>query len=285
MLTQPRIVIDLLPVKINYTPMKKSFLKQLLIVAVVIYMPLQSMAWGRIGHRVVGQIAESYLTANAKKKIKEILGDESLAMASNWADFIKSDSNYRYLSKWHYVNFDAGMTSDQMKAFLASDTAVDAYSKLVFMINELKKPALPHDQKLMYLRLVIHIVGDVHQPLHVSAKGTTGGNDIKLNWLSESSNLHRVWDSDMPDFQQLSFTEIADAINFTTKTQRKEWQRQPISEWLYESYKLSEQIHEGAKAGQRLGYDYDYANVATMYHQMLKGGVRLAGLLNEIFKG
>ena len=68
--------------------------------------PVRSLAWGQTGHRVIGQIADSYLNAKAKEAIKKILGTESIAMASNWADFIKSDSNYKYLDTWHYVNYE-----------------------------------------------------------------------------------------------------------------------------------------------------------------------------------
>jgi hypothetical protein len=70
------------------------------------------------------------------------LGDESIAMTSNWADFIKSDPAYNYLSNWHYVDFDKNYTYPEMQAFLKQDTAVDAYTKMNFLIGELKKKNL-----------------------------------------------------------------------------------------------------------------------------------------------
>ena len=88
----------------------------------------------------------------------------------------------------------------------------------------------------MYLRLLIHIVGDVHQPLHVGRKGDRGGNDIKVTWFGESSNLHKIWDEGLIDNQQLSYTEYVNAINFTTPQQRAEWQKDPFEKWFYESY-------------------------------------------------
>jgi len=60
--------------------------------------------WGQTGHRVVGEIADMYLSNKARKAIREILGNESIAISSNWADFIKSDTSYNYLSPWHYIN-------------------------------------------------------------------------------------------------------------------------------------------------------------------------------------
>jgi hypothetical protein len=83
--------------------MKTNIFKKILLVIAIIYLPVQTMAWGTNGHRISGQIADSYLNAKARAAIKAILGNESIAMTSNWADFIKSDPQYKYLSSWHYV--------------------------------------------------------------------------------------------------------------------------------------------------------------------------------------
>ncbi|WP_242692080.1 S1/P1 nuclease [Aridibaculum aurantiacum] len=265
--------------------MRSSFLLWIVIFCMACHLPLESLAWGQNGHRVVGEIAQGYLTGATKRKIRKLVGNETLAMGSNWADFIKSDSNYRYLNTWHYINFEQGLSYQQMKDFLASDKEVDAYTKLNFMMEEMKKKDVPKETKAMYLRLIVHIVGDLHQPLHVSAKGTTGGNQVKVNWFNEPSNLHRVWDEHLVSFQDLSYTEMVRAINFTNKQQRRTWQSQPISQWLYESYSISNVLHEEIKQpNQKLMYEYNFRHQQTMYDQMLKGGVRLAGLLNELFK-
>jgi hypothetical protein len=237
-----------------------------------------------LGHRIVGEIADSYLTAKARAEIKKILGNETIAMASNWADFIKSDTNYKYLNPWHYVNFEKGLTYQQMLEYLKKDTTADAYTKLNFLASELKKKNLPQDKKLMYLRLLIHIAEDLSQPLHVSPVGTTGGNDIKLSWFNTPSNLHRVWDEHLIEYQQLSYTEYAKAINFPTATQRNAWTKQPITQWLFDSYTIAQQLqNELTTQNPKLGYEYNFKHVATLNEQLLKGGVRLAALLNEIF--
>ena len=264
--------------------MLKKF-KLLAIIACLIYLPMQSMAWGTLGHRIVGEIADKYLTLKAKKEIQKILGNESVAMSSNWADFVKSDTNYRYLSIWHYVNFDSGLNYNEFTAFLNRDTAVDAYTKINFLKKELKNKLLPQDKKVMYLRLLIHFVGDIHQPLHAARNGIVGGNSIRLSWFNENTNLHRVWDSHLIDFQQLSYTEYVNAINFVTPAQRLAWQKEPMSKWLWDSFQLSEAIVADVKQpNPRLGYEYDFKYIATLNQQLLKGGVHLAGMLNDIFK-
>jgi hypothetical protein len=135
------------------------------------------------------------------------------------------------------------------------------------------------------LRLLIHFIGDVHQPLHVGRKSDMGGNTIKVSWFRESTNLHSVWDSYLVEFQQLSYTEYKKAIDHTSAMQRKKWQAQPMVQWFYESYQVSEKLHtEITQPEMRLSYQYNFRHIDTVNERLLKGGVRLAGLLNEIFK-
>jgi hypothetical protein len=263
--------------------MKTIFLNRFLLIVAVFYLPLQSMAWGTNGHRICGQIASTYLTPRAKKAIEAILGNESIAMASNWADFIKSDPDYSYLSPWHYIDFDKAYTYPEMQDFLNHDTNIDAYTKLQFLIKELKKKDLSQANQLFYLRMLIHIVEDVHQPMHTAHADDKGGNDFKVNWFSTPTNLHAVWDSQLIDFQQLSYTEYAASINHTTWAQRAEWQKAPISQWLFESNQIAEKLYTEIKPGDTLNYRYNFTHIDTLNQQLLKAGVRLAGVLNQLF--
>ena len=261
------------------------FLKSVVVIAILIYFPINGFSWGQQGHRIVGQIAESYLTPKAKAEIKKILGDESIAIASNWADFIKSDTTMKYLSPWHYADFPKGLSYEQFKEELKKDTTADAYTKLNFLISALKKKTLPLDTKRMYLRLLIHIVGDIHQPLHVSPEGTEGGNTVKVTWMGQNTNLHTVWDSQLIDFQQLSYTEYTTAINHTTAAQRKAWQQQPMSAWLFQSYTLSQMIlNDINEHNTKLSYLYNFQHIKMLNDQLVQGGVHLAGMLNDIFR-
>ena len=247
------------------------------------YLPFSSMAWGVLGHRIVGQIADCYLTKNAKKEISKILGNESVAMASNWPDFIKSDPSYSYLSSWHYINLKQGLTETEVKAYLAIDTATDAYTKINWLTDQLKNKELEQDKKVIYLRLLIHIVGDIHQPMHIGRLADLGGNKIRVTWFKDSLNLHQVWDERLIDFQQLSYTEYSTSINFVSKEQKKAWQMEPVSDWIWQSYQIAEDIYANTKNNDRLSFNYNFKYVGTLNQQLLKGGVHLAGLLNEIF--
>jgi hypothetical protein len=261
----------------------KNFLKKLVLAIVILYAPLQSMAWGAEGHRVAGQIAYSYLTPKARKAIQEILGYESVALASTWADFIKSDPAYNYLSPWHYIDFDKVYTYPEMLEYLKHDTKADAYTKLNFLISELKKKDLSKENKLLYLHMLIHIVEDVHQPMHTARADDKGGNDFKVNWFNSPTNLHSVWDSQLIEFQQLSYTEYTAAINHTTAAQRAQWQKAPISQWLFESNQIAEKLYTEIKPGDTLNYKYNFTHIDIVNQQLLKAGVRLAGVLNQLF--
>jgi hypothetical protein len=205
-------------------------------------------------------------------------------MTSNWADFIKSDPNYSYLYNWHFVDLDKAYAYAELQEYLNKDTSTDAYTKLNFLIAGLKKKDLSKENKLLYLRMLIHIVEDVHQPLHVGHTDDKGGNDIKLTWFNNATNLHSIWDSQLIDFQQLSYTEYTAAINHTTVAQRTEWQKAPISQWLFESNRIAEKVYSEVKSGDTLNaYKYNFNHIETVNQQLLKAGVRLAGVLNQLF--
>ena len=259
-------------------------LKRLVLLFFLFSMPFYSFSWGVLGHRIIGEIAETYLTPKAKNEIQKILGNETIALASNWADFIKSDSTYDSLYNWHFINLDSGLTRKQIQTYLDNDTATDIYTKVNYLVKQLKNKQLSMNKKRTYLKLLIHFIGDIHQPLHVGRRVDLGANRVRVQWFSTATNLHAVWDESLVNFQQLSYTEYTRAINFTTLKQRLAWQKQPISEWIIESYQIAQELYSGIQEpNQRLSYDYNFEHIQTVNERLLKGGVRLAGVLNELF--
>ena len=259
--------------------------QKMIVLFLFAYMPYAVSAWGVTGHRIVGQIADEYLTPKAKTEISKILGFESIAMASNWPDFIKSDPEYSYLSTWHYVNLKSGLSFDEVNKFFTADTATDAYTKINFLVKEFKtNRLLSAETKQLYTRLLIHIIGDIHQPMHLGRPDDRGGNAVKVKWFNDDANLHAVWDNKLIDFQQLSYTEYVIAINHTTLAQRKLWQKQTLVQWIYDTYGITEKIYADVKPDQRLDYLYNYKFIAPLNDQLVKAGVHLAGVFNDIFK-
>lgn len=261
---------------------KKIFLVGLLCLGLN-YLPLQSFAWGMTGHRVVGEIADHYLKAKTRKAIKRILGYESLAMSANWGDFIKSDSAFNHLYNWHFVNLPAGLDYNGVSAVLDAEQEPNVYNKILAMSALLKEGNASLTEKQLALRMLVHMIGDLHQPMHTARKDDLGGNRVSVLWFNQKSNLHRVWDDQLISSQDLSFSEYTKAINFVEKDQLRAWQNTSLKQVVFESYTICNAIYAQTPANGNLSYRYIYDWLGIANQQMLKGGVRLAQTLNDIF--
>ncbi|MFH5831505.1 S1/P1 nuclease [Halalkalibaculum sp. DA3122] len=237
-----------------------------------------SEKWGKTGHRVVGDIAEQYLTPGAQKEIADILGHESLAMASTWMDEIRSDPQYDHTHDWHWVTIPDG----QNYAETEKNPDGDLIKALRDIIADLKEGALSPDVEAEKLKMLVHLVGDIHQPLHVGTGKDRGGNDVDLEWFWEYSNLHRVWDSEMIDDSKLSFTELSNSVNHPTKEELRQWQSSGILDWARESMELRDEVYD-LPGDRELGYEYTYKNFSIVEKRLLQAGVRLAAVLNDIY--
>lgn len=237
-----------------------------------------SYSWGVTGHRAIGLIAEQHLSAKAKKKLKLVIGQESLAMMSTWMDEIRSDSTYNYTSDWHWVTIETG------KSYLESpkNPNGDVIMTLERLIAELKAKKLNHTKEKEYLKMLVHLIGDIHQPLHVGCCDDRGGNNVKVKWFRNETNLHSVWDSGMIDDTRLSYTELAAALEEPTPAVLAQWQKASINDWANESMTYRKQLY-GVGDGN-LSFKYSYKNLDAVKHRLVQAGIRLAGILNEIYK-
>jgi hypothetical protein len=243
------------------------------------FLVIKASSWGLTGHRVVGQVADIYLTKKARKEVKKILGSESLADVANWMDFIKSEARFDFMYNWHFVTIPDGQTYETSE----KESKGDVIWALHKSINELKSDTLTLEEKQFTLKILVHLVGDIHQPLHVGNGTDKGGNDVKLKYFWQDSNLHRVWDSGMIDGQDLSYSEYVLRINHTNKELVEKWQSASINEWAMESMTMRSSVYAiGEK--KNLTYRYNYDHIAEVDQRLLLAGVRLAGVLNEIYK-
>lgn len=235
--------------------------------------------WGPTGHRTTGKIAENHLTKRAKKKIDELLKGESLAFVSTYGDEIKSDRKYDKFYTWHYVNMPLG---SQYK-----DTEKNPKGDLVTGINTcvsiLKDKNSSNKDKAFYLRMLVHLIGDLHQPMHIGQKEDKGGNTIQVQWFGKGTNLHRVWDQNMIEEWNMSYLELANNAEYLSKAQVKAIQNGTVIDWVHDTHKLSKIAYESVETGENLKYHYSYNHFGTVRKQLQKGGIRLAKLLNDIF--
>ena len=252
--------------------------KSVLILFLVPFIMNQAFAWGQTGHRVVGLVAEQHLTKKARKKVEVVLQHNSLAEVADWMDNIRSDEKYNFTEDWHWVTIPDGMKYAETQ----KNPNGDLVMKLEEIVAALKAHNLDQNKEEEYLKYLVHLIGDLHQPLHVGGKNDQGGNRVRLQWFGQSSNLHRVWDSEMIEGKDLSFTELADFVGPVTKEQIKEWQANTIPDWAQGMMVYRPQVYKLPEDG-KLGYVYSYENFGTVQKLLLQAGIRLAGLLNQIY--
>jgi len=235
--------------------------------------------WSKTGHRVIGEVAQDYLNGKTRRVLNDLLDGQSLAAVSNFADEIKADSIYRKFSAWHYANIPKGKDY--------SDVEPSRYGDLVIAIQEctkiVKDENSPRKDKIFYLKMLIHFIGDLHQPMHVGRVEDKGGNDIQVQWFNKGSNLHKIWDANMINDYGMSYTELAKKLPKLNKRQVKTIQKGDILVWVEESQEVADRIYESVEVGEKLYYRYGYVWWDTVESQLQKGGLRLAKVLNGLF--
>jgi hypothetical protein len=251
--------------------------KSLTCLIVVLFTIPSCFGWGPTGHRATGLVADRYLTKKARTAVMRILQGQSLAMASTWMDDIRSDSTFDYMADWHWVTIPPHRSYDQIQ----KNPNGDLIQTLDRVIHELRSTKLSKEDEADRLKILIHLVGDIHQPLHVGDRDDRGGNNVRLTWFSDQSNLHRVWDSDMIDGTKLSYTELAQSLDNPPAQTLRDWQEDSIYEWAKESQSYHDGLYDIGDG--RLGYRYAYVHLPTVRHRLLQAGVRLAGILNDLY--
>ena len=252
-------------------------MKKLAVSFVLLTISIISFGWGPTGHRATGKVAEKYLSKKARAAVDKILGGQSLGISATWMDEIRSDSTYNNTADWHWVTVQDGETYDQS----TKNSHGDVIETIERLIKELKSHTLSAKDEEQKLKFLIHLIGDIHQPLHVGGGNDRGGNDVKVTWFRNDSNLHRVWDSDMIDDTKLSYTELAESVGPVSDADVKSWQKSSVRDWANESMSLRKQVYDYGNG--KLGYAYSYKNFSTVRNRIAQAGVRIAGVLNDIY--
>lgn len=238
-----------------------------------------SEEWGATGHRATGEIAEKHLNRKARKAIDKLLGGQSLAFISTFGDEIKSDDAYRSYGPWHYVNFPFDKSYDTHP----KSEKGDLITAIQTCVSILKSKTSTKEEKAFHLKLLVHFMGDLHQPLHVGKADDKGANDFQVQWFNEGTNLHSVWDTKMMESYNMTYTELATNTTRLSDGQLRLIESGDVQSWMAESRLLCLDIYANTKIGDKLSYRYMYKYVNVARLQMQKGGIRLAVLLNDIF--
>ena len=233
-------------------------------------------AWGPTGHRAVARIAEHHLNPQAAQAVTNLLAPEQLAFVATWPDEIRSEAEWAKAEAWHYVTIPDAQTYDGTSRNQAGDV-LEAIPRFEKVLGDRAAPATERTRALKWLT---HLVGDLHQPLHVGRGDDHGGNDILVLWFNEPTNLHSVWDSKLIEASALSFSELVEMLDHPSSAQVQEWQATGPLEWARESQDLRGACYE--MGDRKLSYRYVHDHWPTVQRRLLQAGVRLAGVLNQV---
>ncbi len=244
--------------------------------------------WGADGHKIIGAIAAASLSKETAKAISDLIGEETLADACCWADEIKSDKSYDWAKSLHYINAPRGAQSIDMKRDGAGGEQI--VTAIATNLATLKDASQPKAKRVEALKFLLHFVGDIHQPLHVSYKEDLGGNKLTVQSFGKKSNLHKVFDTDLIQ-RRLRDTKggwavmSADLRQAITDEQRKQWLANlDALAWANESLVITIQLYKQPPADLKVDTAY-YKQWSPVVNERLQmAGVRLGALLNDAFQ-
>jgi hypothetical protein len=244
------------------------------------------LSWGATGHHAIGKIAENHLTTNAKNAVHELLGSETLADVSSWADEVRNEPEYKSTGSWHYLNLPLGLSYSDFQKTVEGMSEANVYSALRQQKQILTDKSTTREQKAVALKFIVHFVGDLHQPMHVSRAEDKGGNTIQLNYNGQGTNLHSVWDSKLIEHEGGDYQQVAARVDHASPAEIKQWQSDPVIKWIWESYTISSKLYAEVDAMKSRSIDDSYytAHIGIIHQRLEQAGVRLAGVLNVLFK-
>lgn len=250
-----------------------------------------ALAWGPEGHRIVAYIAASELTPKARAGVAALLGGDAaaeMARVSTWADEIRRDRPDT--APWHYVNIPIGSSGyNAARDCPQADCVVGQIERDIRIVGD---PSIAKSVRAEALKFLIHFVGDVHQPLHAANNHDRGGNAVHVILDGERTNLHAVWDHDVIEALGTDPEVVARRMERDiTLTERRRWAASSPAAWANGAFKIaSQQIYErlrGSGWARRpiiLPANYTIAESPVAARQLEKAGVRLAWVLNQVFR-
>ena len=243
-------------------------------------------AWGQAGHRIIAQVAYSHLSSKARKQVDNLLGTHGVIYWANWPDEIKSDTIYPESIRdgWHYQDLDAGLTDQQVIETLTHYPAEGgnlfrALDSLQLEIINHKFEINPHT-----MRFIVHLTGDRFCPMHMAHMDDKGGNAVRMKWFGRDTNLHSVWDGKLIESQGYSYTEYAQFLEDTYGDRRREIEKASWEDLTLQTYHLTSDIYNYQTTWDGNTYHYIYRWHQPMEYQLYCAGIRLAQLINSIFK-
>ncbi len=247
-------------------------------------MPLQEgLAWGPTGHRIVGHIAEMNLDPEILKTIRKKFNINHLANVANWADAIKKSKHKPDVL--HYTNIAVGhRTYDQQRDCPRKRCVTEKIKEYESLLIDPKSS--PRTRKEAF-KFLIHLVADVHQPMHLGYEKDRGGNEIAVFFGGKPTNLHRVWDRDLISLKGKTQLQFARQLNRSISPgNKKQWAGGTSDDWSNESRALV--LDYGYRLQfskeRELSLNYIREGRKIVEERLQRAGIRLADMLHRLLK-
>jgi hypothetical protein len=235
-----------------------------------------AQAFGPEGHQIVATIAMSYLSPVARQNIQRVLGNTTPQQAATWMDEVRGDQAYSFMSNWHFINIEKGKTYKPGGRNHIVSELERVYTELHHP-EKLSKKARKED-----LMILIHLMGDLHQPLHVGYKEDRGGNDVRIRMNGRYTDLHHVWDTDIIEQQHITATACVALSSITARDIAKAgFAQAQFVQYLNDSRAGLAAVY--AFSGNSIDQAYLNKSRQVVMFQLLHAGLRLAAILQQLF--
>ena len=267
-----------------------------LLTSSTLFAPTAAFAWGSEGHRVTGLVAAELLTPRTRIRLNDLIAGADLGDIANYVDLNRNTLSQLIPNsdKWHYDNQPVCQTLTFEEYCPKGECASARVPVLVKILADFTNPP---EVRAMAARFLVHIVGDIHQPLHAADDGDAGANfkNVLLPGATAARRLHSVWDSDLVKLTLRGSSEREFAQQLVSRYRNKEvreWQRTDIRDWMNESYELSKSVtyaklpsfvcrEPWTATPVELPQAYVNAAIEVIPVQLAKAGARVAAVLNR----
>ncbi len=245
-------------------------------------------AWGQQGHRIVGIVAEAYVTPDARAQLESLLGGASLAEISNWADEVRPDRPETV--RWHYVDIPRERERYDADRDCAPSVQGDCVVAAIARFTaRLRTDGPPSEEKAEAVKFLTHLVADLHQPLHCLADDR-GGTDLTVTFLGDALNpytlrpwtLHAVWDAGLIGRAAVTDAHLAaELIEWLNHQSIPALVAGGPATWAGESKRLALAHAYRLRADRAIDAEYVEENWTIVKEQLARAGLRLADILNQ----
>jgi nuclease S1 len=244
-------------------------------------------AWGPDGHKAVARLAEARLTDKAAAAVHALLGSESLADVASWADEVRN-TTHPATYNWHFTDVPVparrfNRARDCKPNPEKGDCSVAALERLSTILRD---PSRPEIERREALKFIVHIVGDIHQPLHSAERDhDQGGNLVTVTLAGQMTNLHAAWDRGIiATFQENDTTLAQHAEDWLRSQQERVIARGSSIDWTNEGHDISRDIVYQHAADHVIDAPERAEAIRIIRKRIGRAGVRLASVLNRAFE-